>query len=389
MRKKLIVYVVIFFILQFIKSILIADYEADYGKSRIEMLVRAPATIEYKKIRNSNRYDEYQPILIKQMQESIADIDKPVKLVGTTYNYGQLEHLPMVRGAFFTNKAVMEGRNVAVISDKLSMQLFGSTKAVGNILDLNQKAYKVVGVYKKYNRLRDYINDDDYEHIYIPITCEALKEAKVEAAIIDGTFLKQMPDEGILGEMGLNSNLLIMNDQSKWVKESKSIGETPFIIFHFVLSLMVGKLLYQAIKEYRHCEKIETKKQYVMIGAWEISLLVCGIYLYCAFKMSFSNVYINANRLPKENIFDLQFYWQLLCQDWAKNNLFMISGIAPFRKMLSLLRESLHGINILQYILLAKMVQQVSGYIKLGKIKESSQNTEKNSRGLSRKRVEV
>lgn len=363
MRKKLIVYSVIFLVLQFIKSILIADYEQDYGKGRMEMLVRSPGVVEYKTIRNSDGYDKYQPIVIKKIQGNSEGTEMPLLLVGTTAQYVQGEHLSLVNGAFFTNTAVIEERNVAVISNQLSMELFGTTKAVGNRLKLNQKVYKVVGVYKKHKRLREYIKDDGYERIYIPITCEAAKEANVEVVMMEGAFLDKMPNEKILADIGLNSNRLIMSDQTKWLKESKSIAELPLIVFECVLSIVGGQLLYHEIKRYRHYSykhyKVNKRtKQYVISGIWGIALLVYGIGVYWVFKMSLSNMYINPNRLPEENIFDLTFYWKLWCQDWAWDNLFMMSQVAPFRKMLSLLKGSLYGINLVQYILLVKILGQ-------------------------------
>ncbi len=358
MKKRWIAYGIIFLVLQFIKGFLMEDYRLDLGDSRLEILIQENQKVEYRKLKNSKSYGLYNLIVLNQKKQSIEGIDQSVRTIGTTSTYKQLEHLPMVSGAFFTNKAVQEERNVAVISDELSRRLFGSSMGKGNRLRLNEEVYEVVGVYKKYRRLRDYIVDDGYERIYIPITCAAIKDEPIRQIIIDD-FSGNIPNERDLNQMGISSKLNINSDQSRWLKKSQNIIELPIWILHLVMIAGFVRYLYQSIRYSLYMKREKQEKHLFLdlkcVGIGATFILYIGIVV----RMSLSKIYIPSEWLPQDNLFDVVFYWKKIQHEWAISNLFLIEGISKFKQTVSLLNRIMYIINMIQIVVMIKFIRDL------------------------------
>ena len=132
MKRRVIAYCVVFFILQLLKALLLNDYGKDYGKSRIEISLGESSALSYNEVDLREEYIAYCPTLISRIQNAGSVGGKAISIIGTNDAYRQLENMQMVDGAFFGSEAVNEKRNVAVISDELSYALFRSNKAACN-----------------------------------------------------------------------------------------------------------------------------------------------------------------------------------------------------------------------------------------------------------------
>lgn len=355
MKRRVIAYCVVFFILQLLKALLLNDYGKDYGKSRIEISLGESSALSYNEVDLREEYIAYCPTLISRIQNAGDVGGKAIQIIGTNDAYRQLENMQMVDGAFFGSEAVNEKRNVAVISDELSYALFRSNKAACNTINLQGKEYLIVGVYKKYNRLRDFIVDDGYEKVFVPFTSSLVKDKKIEGVCIDGTYLEEMPKEQDLQKMQLGGGL--KSEQSKWFKEYTTIGQLPMMILWLFVTIIGLKTLY---KDGARCFGIikqgnrrKEKYKYILRGLGKGILVLGAIGLL--FKLTFDKVYINPSKLPEENIFDFVFYWKALKAEWIRHNQFRRLDLTSFEQAAYLLKLMLHSINIVQYMVLVKI----------------------------------
>lgn len=354
MKRRVIACCVMFFILQLLKALLLSDYAKDYGKSRIEISLGEGSALGYNEVDSSEAYLTYQPTLISRIQNAGEVGGKSIEIIGTNNAYSQLENMQLVDGAFFGNEAVSEKRNVAVISDELSNALFHSNKGVYNTVNLQGKDYLIVGVYKKYSRIRDVILDDGDEKVFVPLTSTLMKDKKIEAVCIDGTYIEEMPKEQDLQKMQLGSGL--KSDQSKWFKEYTTIGQIPMMVLWLFVTIIGLKALYKdgivCFGVIRKGNKKENYKCMLLILGKSILILVS---ICLIFKVTFGKVYINASKLPEENIFDFVFYWKALKAEWIRHNQFIKLNLTCFEQAAYLLKLMLHSINIVQYMVLVKV----------------------------------
>ena len=355
MKRRVIAYCVVFFILQLLKALLLNDYGKDYGKSRIEISLGESSALSYNEVDLREEYIAYCPTLISRIQ-NVGDVGgKAISIIGTNDAYRQLENMQMVDGAFFGNEAVNEKRNVAVISDELSYALFRSNKGVYNTINLQGKEYLIVGVYKKYNRIRDFVVDDGYEKVFVPLTSSLMKDKKIEGVCIDGTYLEEMPKEQDLQKMQLGGGL--KSEQSKWFKEYTTIGQIPMIVVWLFVTIIGLKVVYKdAIGCFGIIKQENRRKEkckYILHRVGK-SILVLGA-IGLLFKLTFDKVYINPSKLPEENIFDFVFYWKALKEEWIRHNQFRRLDLTCFEQATYLLKLMLHSINIVQYIVLVKI----------------------------------
>lgn len=332
----------IFLVLQLIKYGVVADYGQSYGEKRIEIALDKSSGITYQAMRAADEYSLYHPVLQNHIRDISTDTNKKVEVIGTTSLYEQLERLHMVDGAFFGEEAVKEGRDIVVISDQLSMDLVGACKGVGNLIHIGEKAYIIVGVYKKYERIRDYMMDDGYEKVYVPITASVVQKNSIEFCTFDGTYLEQMPSIEELQRMGLGEQAGIKSNQETWVKECRSIGQLPMVCLWVLFTYLGASMLYK-----------RTVQNYIR-GKLLFEALIYFVGVLILFKLTFDLVCIRPDSLPRENIFDLTFYWKALRKEWIRHNQFVQIGISQFDKALYLLKWQLHSINFIQYLCLFK-----------------------------------
>ena len=355
MKRRVIVYCVMFFILQLLKALLLSDYANDYGKSRMEISLGEGSALGYNEVDSSEAYLTYHPTLISRIQNAGEVGGKSIQIIGTNDVYRQLENMQLVDGAFFGNEAMNEKRNVAVISDELSNALFHSNKGVYNTVNLQGKDYLIVGVYKKYSRIRDFILDDGYEKVFVPITSTLMKDKKIEAVCIDGTYIEEMPKEQDLQKMQLGTDL--KSDQSKWFKEYTTIGQIPMMVLWIAVIVIGLKYIYQegiaCFRRTRQESRRKEKCKYILLTMGK-TILVLG-FIGLVSKLTFGQVYINASKLPEENIFDFMFYWKALKTEWIRHNQFIKLNLTHFEQATYLLKLILHSINIVQYMVLVKM----------------------------------
>lgn len=129
-------------------------------------------------------YSDYEAILAKSKKAENASFTiftggKTVKfrssavsntfIMGTTYEYQDIQNLDIVKGRYFTTSEYSAGANKIILGATIASTLFGSIEPVGREVKLFGQTYNVVGVLKpEGDNLFNFINFD--EVLWVPFT---------------------------------------------------------------------------------------------------------------------------------------------------------------------------------------------------------------------------
>lgn len=270
------------------------------------------------------------PCDIKNSYEVLPGKDIKTKAVLTDENFCSLYSYKLVEGNKIDYHSVQNGAKIAVISDILANDLYKSTKVIGNVININEENYKIVGVYKTNNSFTYNISNDGYERIIIPYSAY-ISPNKKENILID-VFTTMETDENssrkinneLMEILGPNLSLYNMENYTLWKK----------IIFQYtkILCFLIGSygivvlikllvkyfknfitLFKESLKNNYFCEVIkENKKEILTIWTKVVPCLVGIISIFSLIKF---NVVINDKYLPWDNIFDLDFYRETIVRN--------------------------------------------------------------------------
>lgn len=357
MKKKILICIILFGVLQLIKVLLIQQAASEYCEKRLTCSLRKDSQFTYQSVAFNDIYLEKHPVLINELQDGESDTEKMLTIVGTNEFYDQLEHLRFVDGAFFTAEAVQQNKNVVVISDQLSTALFQSDKGAHNVIHLGGEAYEIVGVYKSYRSFNDYVISDGYERVYVPLTSSAVTACPIKQVIFNGDYLEAMPSKEELSQMGLIGIGGIQRDQSDWVKCIKGRSQLPMLFMTLSVIAIGSWGLYRkagyGLVLLR--KEVDQRRKYVLIGKMLAKLGGYLIGMIVLVKIGFTNVYVRSDALPPENIFDLTFYWKMLRGEWQVHNQLLLTPARRFEQVIYLLKEQIKMINVVQLTLLFLM----------------------------------
>ncbi len=351
MKKGIVLLVTVFIGLQLIKNLLLWDYKASYGTSRIEILVNGASSQKGKEMSDNQIENDYQVAISSYKENLIVESEKADIIAVNTY-WHQVQRPQMLEGTLWGEEADDEGRKYAVISDTLAIKLWGSEKVLGNIIHMEHQIYEVTGVYKRYKNIRQYQLDDGREKIYIPLKSSLSCEWPVQFMVIDSTNQKVVPDEKDLWGMGLASNNDTVCDRGEWFKHQKSLIQQPIRWLWFLTLPFVIGIVKKIIQDH---EKTWEKK----------GLIIGGILLFMLilFKICMWGFYINPSQLPSENIFDLTFYWNSLLKEWSNHNQLIRCPASQFEGAYYGFKYWSYFINSLQIIIEISIVYGNKNFI--------------------------
>jgi putative ABC transport system permease protein len=89
-------------------------------------------------------------------------------MIGTTYEYQDIQKLDIERGRYFTQREASDGMDKAIIGFSLAKELFGSIEPLGKEIKMRGKKFTVIGVLKEEGEsMFNFINFD--EVVWIPL----------------------------------------------------------------------------------------------------------------------------------------------------------------------------------------------------------------------------
>ncbi len=350
--KKLIINMSILFCLVFLLNSIVAGFQADYEKrygGRLEININSvkaadDRTIKYKQIQSMVNYPLERLSYLNETEAYIKTEKSgyPVATVLCGENLIDFIDIRMLQGTFFNKEQHELGKKVAVISDSLALRLFMTNKVLGNKLSVAGVKYTIVGVYKKEVTPFSILYSDGAERIFIPFeSVDGYNSRTINTVLIsdkkfqEATFGTEKATE-FLKKTGVDSSNYEINDfynSSVYVSQPLSV----FILFVGVLIiLMLLSYFFRYIKDglafFRNrleggyfLEVIAGARFGLILffsGAAVLLVSMGAIYYAVRFKGFIPYQYI-----PSENIFDLNFYGNLIKTGIFKANRF--TGYMP------------------------------------------------------------
>lgn len=346
--KKWCIVIATIIIIWFLKGAIINHYQSLYSESSIEVIPFEETTVNYQYLESNKIFQEIQPIVVKQVASIMLNGNR-ARILATTSNYGDFSKLEFIEGSFFTETAVIEGRNHMVLSDELAEATFGSKRAVGNTYQIGESIYQVVGVYKKHRAIGDYIADSG-ESVYIPFYSSKATTQQVDEIIIDTENLEESFTKADLYSLGLNEQNSLISEIKNNSKVLRSLACMPLVLFILILILkniyLVGESLEQAE------EKWHKKGGRILVG---IGVIIIGLLIVRQM------IYIPADTLPKENIFDLAFYWEYWKAACVKNNRLLRETYIMNLMGYKIIKNGLWGLSILEGVAYYQIMKRDKG----------------------------
>ncbi len=152
--------------------------------------------------------------------------------------------------------------------------------------------------------------------------------------------------------MGVGSNNDTISHREKWFKEQKSLAQLPVILIGFLLLLLTTRVVKETVKDH---EKTWKKKKLIIGGMLMLMLIL--------FKGCMWGIYIDPDKLPSENIFELTFYWKGLIREWSRHNQLGRYPSSQFEGANDLLKCWNYFINFLQVLIGVKIVIEAKLFI--------------------------
>lgn len=113
---------------------------------------------------------------IREIPKRIRHLENVVdgRVVGTTREYAEFDHLEVARGRFISDTDNAKFRDYAVLGSDAAKALFPTQDPVGQKVDVGSDTFKVVGVARRFSTSRQKPQDSDKD-IYIPVTTSKVR----------------------------------------------------------------------------------------------------------------------------------------------------------------------------------------------------------------------
>lgn len=339
MKKKIIILTVLFIVLQLAKMLLLWEYKTCYSTSKMEILINGETILSDDVSANTEMKEVYQ-IAEGTCEKNLLVENNDADVIGVNVYWQQVQKPQMLAGNFWGEEADKEGRSLAVISDTLAVKLWGSEKAVGNLIHINDQVYQVSGVYKRYKKIWQYCLDDGKEKVYIPLKSQVCCKWPIQFMVIDGNEQKVLPEESELYQLGIDSSRDVISHQENWFKCQRSLAALPVFLISFLIVLFTVRKIVKAVRDNKKSWK---KKLFIMSGSILLTLVLL--------RGSMLGLYIDPTRLPSENIFDVVFYWEALLKEWSRHNQMIRYPASQFEGAYYLIKHWNYFINFLQLLI--------------------------------------
>lgn len=258
-----------------------------------------------------------------------------VKTVLTDEKHAENYKIEMAAGSFFDSQMVNLSERYAVISDKVSLELFKSYESIGESILVNGETYQVIGV-SKTPTLWGTMALDNFSRIYIPYTSvHDYMSINIDAASLqdDDQLQKSLDKIRINKPYAFNLYRIVnLNEKRKMAVQFKGhviavIGIT-FIILLWRLVFDVSKNIYGRQYGKRNhvvLNAITKEKRHSLVGLFVFTSICVAITVLISFNLKFEIV-LPWSVLPEENIFDIGYYIEQIAQHIRNVNTYDIPG---------------------------------------------------------------
>lgn len=331
-RKKVLgLNCVIFFII--LSSMLLLSLSYCYGMKK-----NVPDIVEYRRINNEGidfktfdkiKNQETQHLectayseakcSVKNAYGVTNDSDAKTKLVLADENYFSLYNHNFIKGRKPDSGLMKSDVNVAVISEKLAVDMYKTVHVIGNKIDINGQAYTIMSVYKNDDSYIYKSSEDGYERIIIPYDSYKNKDLPVLDVLSVKHDSSKNTDSVYSFEKSLSSNIDMYTKTD--LSLSKNINFQYLRILLFVVGCLIIVLLCRLIikvcknlksfikgklKDYYFMQLLCKEKRQLIMFLLKTGLIIALIIII--FSLAKFNIVVNDKYLPNDNIFDISFY---------------------------------------------------------------------------------
>jgi hypothetical protein len=267
-------------------------------------------------------YDNFEETSVYSELESTKILDVEVTPVLTTANYFDNNNIKVQGG--FTEKMCNKNQRTAIISKTFANEHFYGKTAVNQTFKLNDKRYKVVGIYDDKSDTFNDVFKDNKERIYLNYTgYEGYEEEVIDA-------ISWSADSKIAREMQKSS---FVNFQKLNYDEKNLAVDTFGCILLFVLSVTaivyLMKLWFANMSNIAKFFKSKMSKGYlenvlvhnaVGIALRLLAFVSLPALMVLSVVLSFTDFHIVESYIHKENLFNISYMIDTLISTLQREN---------------------------------------------------------------------
>ena len=302
----------------------------------------------------SEYYIEQDNISFRQIQELIEEsspnhingtTDEEVRISGkqkdmsirailryTDENYPRVHNVFMVKGGFFTAKTQALSRQIAIISEELSIRFFQTNDVIGQEIEINGKPFQIIGVYKGASSRMAQLSSDGKDRIFTSYyASEEKEELKVQTLYCSP---QNIGDETWLSSLVYRSNGAHHADRKISLQ---SFSRLPICIFLLLLLFFLFRSFYvnssrelskmwkkrkESISDYKEEPEMERgMEKWMRIGqSWSKTLLIAvlimgSIVILLSMDLQFPGLWSD-----KKQVFSPGYYGAGLVNTFQEHN---------------------------------------------------------------------
>ena len=354
MKKGGIIVCLCFVVLHLLKLFSLSFIESDYGNGRIEAYLNVP--MDYASFSLQDGYARLLPAVMgKQQGKMKVKTEREVEIIATNWRLYEIEPIAMDNGSFFGEAATYEGRDVVVISDTLALELFGSSKATGNVCKIDGIDYQIVGVYTQDKGLKKTLFDRGKQRIYLPITSTVGKKSQVECVLLTHLPDEKKMDVKDLMTLNITDFDATLYDGTDYVQRLKALvnGSLTYLGILFLI-----KTVRRSIKLAKNWQ---VERNYVQIAFYASG----GIVI---FMLLVRRIYMPSGFLPPYNIFDGNHYIAYVKDQLVLHNQMRGYTFTNFEAFFWLIRKWSIVFTLIQMVISFKLSSYLIGQMDMSKI---------------------
>ncbi|AOY78029.1 ABC transporter permease [Clostridium formicaceticum] len=178
-----------------------------------------------------------------------------VRALAISSSYQSFADINLIGGSFLTEKQEMNKDRVLIIEEETALKLFKSTDIIGMNMELMDKNFTIIGVYKRRNSLLSNLLKKKESNIYIPLQAVFILDENIEIPY----FQVAISDEGkgiqspkavikVLEDIGKSSSNYKITDYRSFQKRIFQINKILIFIFGISIIYDATKTQIKALK---------------------------------------------------------------------------------------------------------------------------------------------
>ena len=280
--------------------------------------------------------DELDKYKISGCNEEVSEVKndsykEEVKIVYTDENYKDVFGSKLVKGMGISREDVINDSKVVVIGESLAIKLYKSfNNILGKKITINKEEFTIIGIAEEEKSYSYKLCEDKHSRIYVPYTCfgngykRAIDYFGVKSNDKNDEISRKI-NNVITGKIQ-NYNSI---DNSLYINFSSQGIRVLFLIIALIISIIIIKIIYNIISKdimyYKKRSKDEYFKDLLIKEKQRILKTLMKIVVFISIivvliNLSIFNVVVIKEYMPKDNIFDIEAYKEIILDEVQNEN---------------------------------------------------------------------